>query len=275
MKMIEQSLQSTKPFLKWAGGKTSLLGHLTEFVPPNYSRYCEPFIGGGALFFNLAPPEAILSDANSELIHCFQIVQKKPYELIEALACFKNEEQEFYRVRAQNPKLLSPVKRAARLIYLNKTCFNGLYRVNRAGQFNTPYGKNPNARYIDEGALLTASDILKNAKLLCGDFSEIADLHLKGGDFIYLDPPYLPVSQFSDFKRYTPNQFGEKDHIRLAATFRKLDKLGCYVLLSNSYHPLVKELYKGFDQVIVNAPRIINCLGGRRGAVKELLVRNF
>jgi DNA adenine methylase len=267
--------QTAKPFIKWAGGKSSLLGHLKEFVPANYNRYCEVFLGGGAFFFHLAPSEAILSDANAELIHCFQMVQKTPEELIEALQSYENEESEFYRVRAQNPNTLSPVNRAARFIYLNKTCFNGLYRVNRSGKFNTPYANNPNARYIDEKTLLTASVALKKTMLLCGDFSKVVNLQAKKHDFFYFDPPYMPVAEFSDFKRYTPNQFEEEDHIRLAQTFRKLDKMGCYVLLSNSYHPKVKELYKGFDQVVVTAPRFINCRGGRRGHVKELLIRNF
>jgi len=275
MKIIEPSLQSTKPFLKWAGGKSSLLGHLTEFVPQNYNRYCEVFVGGGAFFFNLAPSQAILSDANFELIHCFRMVQKNLDELIEALGSYDNEESEFYRVRAQNPNSLSPVRRAARFIYLNKTCFNGLYRVNRAGKFNTPYANNPNARYVDEETLLAASTALKNVKLLCGDISEVADSQVRKNDFVYFDPPYLPISEFSDFKRYTPNQFGEADHIRLAETFRKLDKIGCHILLSNSYHPKIKELYKDFEQVVVTAPRFINCRGGRRGHVKELLIRNF
>lgn len=261
--------------MKWAGGKNCLLGHLTEFVPLKYNRYCEAFVGGGAFFFHLAPSAAVLADANFELIHCFRIVQTKPYELIEALASYKNEASEFYRVRAQNPNSLSPVKRAARLIYLNKTCFNGLYRVNRAGKFNTPYANNPNARYVDEETLLTASTALKNAELLCDDFSQVADLHVGKGDFVYFDPPYMPVSEYSDFKRYTAGQFGEADHIRLAETFRKLDKKGSNVLLSNSYHPKIKELYKGFEQVVVTAPRFINCRGGRRGHVKELLIRNF
>ena len=142
MKLTEPlSAKSAKPFIKWAGGKSSLLGHLKEFVPANYNRYCEVFLGGGALFFHLAPSEAILSDANAELIHCFRTVQKNPEELIEALQSYENEESEFYRVRAQNPNTLSPVNRAARFIYLNKTCFNGLYRVNRSGKFNTPYSK--------------------------------------------------------------------------------------------------------------------------------------
>jgi DNA adenine methylase len=275
MKTIESAPKSARPFLKWAGGKGSLLGHLTEFIPQNYNRYCETFLGGGAFFFHLAPREAILSDANYDLIQCFQIVQKTPNVLIEALGNYKNEESEFYRIRAQNPSVLGPVKRAARFIYLNKTCFNGLYRVNKAGKFNTPYANNPNARYVDEEALLGASAALKNVKLLCGDFSDLANSQAKAKDFFYFDPPYLPISEFSDFKRYTPNQFGEADHIRLAQTFQKLHKMGCFVLLSNSFHPTIQDLYKGFDQVVVTAPRFINCKGGRRGHVRELLIRNF
>ena len=267
--------QTTRPFLKWAGGKTCLLDHLSEFVPSNYNRYCEVFVGGGALFFHLSPPEAILSDANFELINCFRTVQKKPNQLIEALRGYKNERAEFYRIRAQNPELLNSVERAARFIFLNKTCFNGLYRVNKLGKFNTPYGNNPRARYPDEETLLAASAILKNATLFCGDFSETIKRHARKKDFFYFDPPYLPISEFSDFKRYTAQQFNEADHIRLAEAFRELHDLGCYVLLSNSYHPKIKELYKGFEQKVVMAPRFINCRGNSRGHVKELLVSNF
>lgn len=272
-----ESTQSAKarPFLKWAGGKSSLLGHLTEFVPDKYNRYCEVFLGGGAFFFDIDPDEAILADANAELIHCYQIVQQKPDDLIQALNGYRNEKSEFYRIREQNPKTLSPVNRAARFIYLNKTCFNGLYRVNRAGKFNTPFANNPTKRFVDEENLFLASVALKKAKLLCCDFAEIAEIFAKTNDFIYFDPPYLPVSEYSDFKRYTPNQFGEADHTRLAETFRKLDKLGCYLLLSNSFHPKIKELYRGFRQEIVPAPRFINCKGGRRGNVNEFLIRNF
>jgi DNA adenine methylase len=275
MNTIEQSPQSAKPFLKWAGGKNCLLGHLTEFVPDSYNRYCEAFVGGGAFFFHLAPSKAILSDANFELIHCFRMVQKKPEELIDALQSYENEESEFYRIRAQNPNSLGAVRRAARFIYLNKTCFNGLYRVNRAGQFNTPYANNPTAQYVDEHALLAASAALKKAELLCCDFAEVTDAKAQKNDFFYFDPPYMPVSDFSDFKRYTANQFGEADHVRLAQAFSRLDKMGCHVLLSNSYHSKVKELYKGFKQTVVTAPRSINCRGARRGHVKELLITNY
>lgn len=268
-------LRAAKPFVKWAGGKTALLSHLNEFVPSKFNRYCEVFVGGGAFFFNLAPQEAVLSDANPELINSFQVVQKKPYELIAALARYKNEESAFYRIRSQNPRLLSQVNRAARFIYLNKTCFNGLYRVNKSGNFNTPYAKNSTTQYIEEEALLAASTALKNAQIHCADFSEVVDSQVRTGDFIYFDPPYMPVSEFSNFKRYTPNQFGETDHVRLAEAFRKLDKMGCYVLLSNAHHPRVVELYKGFRQHTVMAPRLINCRGHRRGPVKELLIRNF
>ena len=241
----------------------------------DYKRYCEVFVGGGAFFFHLTPPEAILSDANAELINCFRVVQKKPLDLIEKLTSYKNESSEFYRVRAQDPSLLAPVQRAARFIFLNKTCFNGLYRVNKAGKFNTPYGNNPNARYFDADVLLAASAALKKAKLVCGDFSDTVESYAKKRDFFYFDPPYLPISEFSDFKRYTAQQFNEADHIRLAETFRELHRMGCYVLLSNSYHPRIKELYKGFEQRVVTAPRFINCRGSRRGHVKELLIRNF
>jgi DNA adenine methylase len=268
-------VKTAKPFLKWAGGKGCLLSTLTEFVPANFNRYVEPFLGGGAFFFHLNPSKAFLSDANPELIHCFQIVQQRPLDLIDALSSYENTETEFYRVRNQNPRTLGQVNRAARFIFLNKTCFNGLYRVNKAGRFNTPYGNNPKARYADGETILAASGALANATLECSDFSTVANVHARKGDFYYFDPPYLPISEYSDFKRYTPNQFRESDHNHLAETFRRLDAMGCHVLLSNSYHPKIQKLYQGFKQVVVTAPRFINCKGTSRGHVKELLVMNF
>lgn len=264
-----------KPFLKWAGGKGVLLPTLAEFVPARFNKYIEPFLGGGAFFFDLAPKKALLADSNPELTNCFQAVKSTPHALIAALGGLRNSKEDFIRIRSQDPKRLTAVQRAARFIYLNKTCFNGLYRVNKKGQFNTPYSNNPNGRFLDEATLLAASKALKSAKICCGDFGEVLRKEAKRNNFIYLDPPYMPISDFSDFQRYTPNQFHESDHIRLAELFRELDAKGCFILLSNSYHPKIKELYEGFNSVTVTAPRSINCKGNKRGHVKELLIRNF
>ncbi len=264
-----------RPFLKWAGGKKSLLPILRQLTPPRFSRYLEPFLGGGAMFFNLRPSVAVLSDANRELMNCYVVVRDQLAELIEELSNYQISEVEYYRVRALKPEDLSPAARAARLIYLNKACFNGLYRVNRTGQFNTPFGHYSNVRLVDEETLSAASVALKDTVLSCADYEMMLLEQARKGDFIYLDPPYLPVSASADFKRYTPIQFYEADHVRLAHIFRALDTRGCYVLLSNSYHQKIKEFYRAYRMTITHAPRFINCKGGNRGAVQELLVTNY
>jgi DNA adenine methylase len=264
-----------KPFLKWAGGKTRLLAALRESLPPRaFNRYFEPFVGGGALFFDLAPGKAFLGDSNPELINCYQVVGKRPDELIDTLSRFRVSESEFYRIRGLDPDELPPITRAARLIYLNKTCYNGLYRVNKQGQFNTPYGRNSNVTLVDIRNLKAASKLLKKAKLFCAEYQTVLEFAAKG-DFVYLDPPYVPVGKFSDFKRYTKNQFHEADHERLATMFRELAARGCFVLLSNSSTEKTSGLYSDFFQRTVQMPRFVNCKGEGRGPVDELLVSNY
>lgn len=266
--------RAVKPFLKWAGGKTSLLPTLAKFVPEHFENYFEPFVGGGALFFALKPERGILSDANGELINCYEAVRDFPHELIEALCQFQISSEEFYRVRAKNPYTLSKIERAARLIFLNKTCFNGLYRVNRSGQFNTPFGNYTNVRLVDEDNLFAASKALKEMELVMASYEDVLD-RVGKGDFVYLDPPYVPVSAHSDFKRYTAGQFRDEDQVKLSRLFRELDSRGALLLLSNSFHPTVEKLYRGFRIEIVNAPRFINCKGENRGHIKEVVVTNF
>ncbi len=218
---------------------------------------------------------AILSDANAELINCYKTVRDNPKGLLKELAGYQVSEDEYYRVRALDQTMLTPLRRAARMIYLNKTCFNGLYRVNRKGLFNTPFGHTKNPRLVDEDNLLIVSDRLKKVELDTVSYDRVLLDNAKAGDFVYLDPPYLPISAFSDFNRYTKGQFGEADHINLAKVFEELDKRGCHLLLSNSYHPKVHALYSKFRIKTVSAPRFINCKGGSRGDIKELLVTNF
>jgi len=263
-----------KPFLKWAGGKTRLLPVLRKcLVRQTFQRYFEPFLGGGALFFDIAPKAAVLNDSNSELIFCYQIVRDHPAELFAMLKQKQVSESEFYRLRGLNPESLPPVERAARFIYLNKTCYNGLYRVNKKGQFNTPYGRNAKVSLADEDNLSGTSRLLKNVQLMSGDYSLVVKA-ADAGDFVYLDPPYLPVSKYADFKRYTKETFFEDDHRKLAETFRELAVKGCLVLLSNSFHEKIAKLYSGFYQEVVEMPRFINCKGEGRGRVRELLVSN-
>ncbi len=263
-----------RPFVKWAGGKTRLLSTLVRCVPRKYNRYFEPFLGGGALFFAVGPRCSVLNDSNRELINCYKIVRDHPEDLEMALSKFVISEEEFYRIRSQDPDTMTPIDRAARFIFLNKTCFNGVYRVNKRGQFNTPFGHYSKVSLFDSQTLGAASIALSDAKLLCGDYKAAVEDAIPG-DFIYFDPPYLPVSKFSDFKRYTKEFFYESDHEELASTFAALHKRGCLVLLSNSHHPKICALYQGFEQRTIDVPRYVNCRGDRRGSVKELLIANF
>jgi DNA adenine methylase len=263
-----------KPFLKWAGGKTRLLPVLRTFLArQTFRRYYEPFLGGAALFFDTAPKTSVLNDRNPELIFCYQVVRDYPAELLSILKPMPVSETEFYRIRSLNPESLEPVERAARFIYLNKTCYNGLYRVNKKGQFNTPYGRNNQASLADEDNLHRASRMLRNARLMSEDYSSVVK-EAEKDDFVYLDPPYLPVGKYSDFKRYTKETFFENDHRKLADAFRELSDKGCLVLLSNSFHEKIANLYSGFYQEVVEMPRFINCKGEGRGRVRELLVSN-
>lgn len=263
-----------KPFLKWAGGKTRLLPVLRAFLArQTFRRYYEPFLGGAALFFDAAPKTSVLNDRNPELIFCYEVVRDHPGELFSTLKRMHVNEKEFYRIRSLAPESLEPVERAARFIYLNKTCYNGLYRVNRKGEFNTPYGSNGKVSLADEDNLHRASRILKNGRLTSGDYSA-AVKDAERDDFVYLDPPYLPVGKYADFKRYTKETFFEGDHRKLADCFRELSERGCHVLLSNSYHEKIEKLYSGFYQKEVEMPRFINCKGAGRGRVRELLVSN-
>ncbi|MCP4217680.1 MAG: Dam family site-specific DNA-(adenine-N6)-methyltransferase [bacterium] len=235
-----------KPILKWAGGKQQLLPQLLPAIPREYGTYLEPFIGGGALLFALNPDKAIIADSNPELVNLYTTAALYTEELIEALKDFKIDKESFYEVRARDTATLSDIEKAARTIYLNKTCFNGLYRVNKDGGFNVPYGDHKNPRICAPDELRAAAEVLRKCSIIEGDYKAVLKEHAKEGDFVFLDPPYLPISKYADFKRYTKEQFYEEDHTDLANEVRRLHELGCYVLLTNSNHPLVHELYDGF-----------------------------
>ncbi|MCI8934023.1 MAG: Dam family site-specific DNA-(adenine-N6)-methyltransferase [Clostridiaceae bacterium] len=241
-----------------------MLNDLLPKVPPSYSRYIEPFFGGGALFFALQPENAIIADSNPELINMYWQIADRPGDVIQYLKQYENTKEMFYNIRSQNWEALSGTEAAARTIFLNKTCFNGLYRVNKKGEFNVPYGKYVNPKICDQEALYAASAALKKAEILCGDYFQVLERYAKEGDFIFLDPPYLPVSKYSDFKRYTKEQFYEEDHIDLAKIIMNLHERGCYVILTNSNHPLVHELYAPFTIDIVHTKRYISCRGNSR-----------
>ena len=267
--MIEQMIEKkdniqAKPILKWAGGKTQMLGELLPKVPDSYGRYIEPFLGGGAMFFALNPLDAVIADRNPELINMYKQVAAHVDAVISYLQQYENTQDMFYSVRALEWQDLPAAEAAARTIYLNKTCYNGLYRVNRKGQFNVPFGKYKAPNFCDVEALYAASGALQNAEIGAGDFLSVLKEYARPGDFIFLDPPYLPVSEYADFKRYTKEQFYEEDHIELAEEVSRLQALGCHVILTNSNHPLVHELYKTFNIEVIQTKRYISCSGSKR-----------
>ena len=253
-----------KPILKWAGGKTQMLGDLLPKVPKSYGRYIEPFFGGGAMFFALQPENAIIADSNPELINMYRQVAENVDEVISYLKKYENTSEMFYAVREQDWICSPKAEAAARTIFLNRTCFNGLYRVNKQGKFNVPYGKYANPRICDEEGLKAASKALKKADILCGDYLLVLEHYAEAGDFVFLDPPYLPISEYADFKRYTKEQFYEEDHIELAKMIMRLQERGCHVVLTNSNHPLVHELYAPFTIDVIQTKRHISCNGSTR-----------
>lgn len=253
-----------KPILKWAGGKTQMLNDLLPKVPFSYGKYIEPFFGGGAMFFALQPKNAIIADSNPELINMYREVAANIDEVIRYLRKYENTSEMFYAVREQEWTQLPKAEAAARTIFLNRTCFNGLYRVNKQGKFNVPYGKYSNPKICDEDGLKAASEALKKAEILCGDYLLVLDHYAQPGDFVFLDPPYLPISEYADFKRYTKEQFYEEDHVELAKIIMRLHERGCHIILTNSNHPLVHELYAPFTIDVIQTKRHISCNGSTR-----------
>jgi len=277
------------PFLKWAGGKRGLLAQLEPLLPRAFGRYLEPFVGGGALFFHLhslgrITAGAVLNDANRELMNCYRVVQDAG--LLETLIRLLSEHSRhvadkdyYYRLRAldREPGFASrpPAERAARTIFLNHTCYNGLYRLNRKGQFNVPYGRwRRPPRIFDEANLRACHCALQGVELREEDFAACLDW-AQAGDFVYLDPPYYPLSPTSSFTTYTGTPFTEADQRRLAEVFRELDRRGCLVMLTNSATPLVERLFAGFRRSEIAARRAINSRASGRGAIPELAITNY
>jgi len=265
-----------KPFVKWAGGKKQLVPQIEPFLPEKMAHYYEPFTGGGAVFFHLANAgrfeRATLNDWNAELVDTYRTIRDDPEDLIEKLSGRTVSKDEFLRMRRKNAKKLSPIDRAVRLIYLNKTCFNGLYRVNQKGQFNVPFGKwKKSPRVFEPENLRACSAVLQDVEILQGDFVEVVK-QAGAGDTVYLDPPYVPLNPTSNFSSYTSGGFTIRDQERLALAFRELVERGVQVIQSNSDTPTIRELYRGFEMHEVMARRSINSKGTKRGPVGELVI---
>lgn len=266
-----------RPFLKWVGGKAQLLDQLRPLLPRRFGRYFEPFVGGAALFFDLRARQgapASLSDVNAELVGCYLAVRDRVEDVIAALRAHTYDEEHYYAVRDLRPAELGPAERAARTIFLNRVGYNGLYRVNRSGRFNVPFGRHTNPRICDAVNLRACSRALRGVSVEERDFSRVLD-HAKKGDFVYFDPPYVPLSPTSDFTAYVPGGFREREQRALAEVFAKLARRGVHVMLSNSNAPLVRELYDGFPIDVVYAARSVNSKATGRGKLAEVVVRSY
>lgn len=270
-----------RPFIKWVGGKAQLLGDLLPIFPRKIRTYYEPFIGGGACFFTLAAEgrfeHAVINDWNRELTDVYRVIRDFPEELMKTLRWFEKayseEPQEIFEAwREKDPFDLDPIYRAGRMIFLNKAGYNGLYRVNKSGKFNAPWGHEPTVTTFEEDNIRDANHLLNwKTTILTGDFEE-AVAYAREGDFVFLDPPYMPVSETSDFESYTEKRFGFEEQKRLRDVFKRLYENGVYAIQSNSDAPELRQLYEGFEIHEVEAKRSINSKGGGRGPVKELLI---
>lgn len=269
------------PVVKWVGGKRQLLDEITPLLPRRITSYCEPFLGGGAVLFSIQPSKAIINDINEDLMLVYEVIRDDVEGLIKSLEQYENTSEYFYKIRdidrdKEFYHSMSKVERASRLIYLNKTCFNGLFRVNSSGEFNSPFGhyKNPN---IVNAPVLRAVNKYFNAnkiQIYNEDFEKTLKRVNKGG-FVYLDPPYDPVSDTANFTGYNKGGFNRKEQERLKECCDELTRRGVKFMLSNSATAFIKELYRDYDITIVKAKRAINSNASKRGAVEEVLIRNY
>lgn len=275
---LEQLKQETYPIVKWVGGKRQLMFELLKNMPQIYNRYFEPFIGGGALFFELQPEQAYISDMNEELINLYQVVRDNVDELITDLKKHDISKEYFMEIRnidrTEDYENWSSIQKASRFIYLNRTCFNGMYRVNSKGEFNVPFGHYKNPRIVDENNLTNCSNLLQITEIRHADFSEILT-KVQEGDFVYFDPPYVPLSETSSFTSYTKDGFDIDMQFKLRDVCDELDSIGVKFLLSNSDTKLVNELYENYNIKKVFASRQINANADGRGKITEVLVRNY
>lgn len=264
-----------KPFLRWAGGKNWLVSLLSELIDiDTYGSYYEPFLGGGSVFFELHPKgEVFLSDTNEDLISTYQAVKSSPNEVWAILSTYKNTESDYYSIRAFDP--LDPIERAARFIYLNHTSFNGLYRVNRAGKYNVPYGRRKNIPYNESG-ILACSERLQNAVLTVSDFANALQ-NVKKGDFVYLDPPYVVAKDVNGFIQYNKHLFSFEDQKRLSACIDRIRDTGAFYVLSNAKHETIKEIFdkKGDSTIVLSRTSLIGGKKAFRGKTEEYLFTNI
>jgi len=267
-----------KPFLKWVGGKGQLLPELCSRLPTDFNRYFEPFVGGGAMFFALQPQNAHISDINAELINCYQVVKTDVEALIRSLKKHRYDKNYFYKIRNidrhSSFSRLSAVERASRLIFLNKSCYNGLFRVNSKGEFNTPFGSYKNPKILDAANLRACSEALQSVSIQVAKFDQLQN-QISAGDFVYFDPPYVPLNSTSYFTSYSQAGFDLSMQRELYELCVKLDKRGVKFMLSNSSAGFIKKLYKPFRVSLVSASRAINSVGSKRGLVKEVIVTNY
>jgi len=279
---MAKSNKLVAPFLKWVGGKRQLMPSIIQHLPKNIQsyNYIEPFIGGGAVLFHLQPKNAIINDSNIELINVYEVIKNNLEDLINDLKNHKNESEYFYDLRGLDRtdifKDLTNIQRASRIIFLNKTCFNGLYRVNNAGEFNSPFGRYKNPNIVNEPVLRAVNKYLNanNVEIKSGDYSNI----LKQADeksFIYLDPPYHPLSETSNFTGYVQGGWNIYDQADLRLACDELNNRGIKFLLSNSSAEFIKDQYKNYNIIIVKANRAINSDGGNRGEIDEFLIKNY
>lgn len=276
--VLEKLREETYPIVKWVGGKRQLMFELLQNMPEYYNRYFEPFIGGGALFFELQPYNAYISDKNEELINLYQVVRDNVDELITDLQKHDISEEYFFEIRnidrTEEYENWSDIQKASRFIYLNRTCYNGMYRVNSQGQFNVPFGHYKNPRIVDENNLINCSNLLQKTEIKHADFTEILK-KVKKGDFVYFDPPYVPLSETSSFTSYTKDGFDMNMQFKLREVCDELNSMGVKFLLSNSDTKLVNELYENYNIKKVFASRQINANADGRGKITEVLVRNY
>ena len=282
---MKATKETPKPFLKWLGGKRQLLKQFHEldlYPPKNFNpitnKYFEPFVGGGAVFFDLLPKKAELSDLNNKLVITYNVIKKDVDELIESLKKHKYEKKYYLNIRAKDSNPLSDIETASHFIYLNRVGFNGMYRVNSKGEFNVPFGRYNNPIICNEKNLRQVSKVLRKVSIEHQDYKRVLK-KAKKGDFIYFDPPYFPVSKTSSFTSYTSKLFLKEKQIELRDTFIKLHKQGCFVMLSNSDTPFINKIYSKISKKIkinkVEANRSINSNSSKRGKIKEVLITNY